>query len=89
MSGYGQARWGQRLITGILLTSRDRPNADYHQRLVELFGDEFDCDADRVRVAVKRQGMFNLIHTMAVVKIDIETWAAALGVGDLLDEVRR
>jgi hypothetical protein len=33
--------------------------------------------------------MFNLIHTMAVVKIDIETWAAALGVGDLLDEVRR
>jgi Nucleotidyl transferase AbiEii toxin, Type IV TA system len=41
------------------------------ERLAELFGGEFDCDVDRMRAAIERQGMFNLIHTMAVVKIDI------------------
>jgi hypothetical protein len=39
-------------------------------RLVGLFGDEFSCDADRIRDAIARQSMFNLIHTTAVVKID-------------------
>ncbi len=39
-------------------------------RLVLLFGGEFDCDVDRIRAAIERQGMFNLIHTTAVVKLD-------------------
>ena len=40
-------------------------------RLVDLFGEEFSCDADRMRDAIARRSMFNLIHTGAVVKVDI------------------
>ena len=40
-------------------------------RIVELFADEFNCDIDRIRDAIARQSMFNLIHTSAVVKIDV------------------
>ena len=39
-------------------------------RLVEIFGAEFSCDAERIREAIARRSMFNLIHTAAVVKID-------------------
>lgn len=41
------------------------------ERLVAMFGDEFICDADRIRDAIDRRSMFNLIHSAAVVKIDI------------------
>jgi hypothetical protein len=41
------------------------------ERLVAMFGAEFSCDADRIRDAIVRQSMFNLIHTVAVVKIDV------------------
>lgn len=40
-------------------------------RLVDLFGADFDCDVDRIHDAIVRQSMFNMIHTVAVVKIDI------------------
>lgn len=40
-------------------------------RLVSMFGAEFSCDADRIRDAIARRSMFNLIHTAAVVKIDL------------------
>ena len=40
------------------------------ERLVDLFGEEFSCDADRIRDAIARKSIFNLIHTAAVVKVD-------------------
>lgn len=40
-------------------------------RLVDMFGAEFSCDADRIGDAIVRRSMFNLIHTAAVVKIDL------------------
>lgn len=39
-------------------------------RFVELFEKEFHCDRDRIRDAVDRHSMFNLIHTKTIVKID-------------------
>lgn len=40
-------------------------------RIVEMFGAEFLCDVDRIREAIDRRSMFNLIHTAAVVKVDV------------------
>jgi hypothetical protein len=40
-------------------------------RIVDLFGGEFLCDADRIAKAIASRSMFNLIHTAAVVKIDM------------------
>jgi len=40
-------------------------------RLVDMFGDEFICNADRIRDAIANRSLFNLIHTAAVVKVDI------------------
>lgn len=40
-------------------------------RIVDMFGAEFNCDADRIRDAIARRSMFNMIHTAAVVKIDV------------------
>lgn len=40
-------------------------------RLVDMFGDEFICDAGHISDAIANRSMFNLIHTAAVVKIDI------------------
>jgi hypothetical protein len=40
-------------------------------RVVEMFDADFMCDADRIRDAIARRSMFNLIHTEAVVKIDV------------------
>lgn len=40
-------------------------------RVVEMFNAEFTFDADRIRDAIARRSMFNLIHTTAVVKIDV------------------
>lgn len=41
------------------------------ERLITMFGADFSCDADRIRDAITRRSMFNLIHTAAVVKIDV------------------
>lgn len=41
------------------------------ERLVAMFAAEFICDADRIRDAIVRRAMFNLIHTAAVVKVDM------------------
>jgi len=41
------------------------------ERLVAMFGVEFSCNADRIRDAIARRTMFNLIHIEAVVKIDV------------------
>ena len=41
------------------------------ERLVAMFGAEFSCHAGRIREAITHRSMFNLIHTAAVVKIDI------------------
>jgi hypothetical protein len=40
-------------------------------RILEVFGVEFNVDADRIRDAIARRSMFNVIHTGAVVKLDI------------------
>lgn len=39
-------------------------------RFVALFGDDFYCDPDAVREAVRTRGMFNLIQLGLVVKVD-------------------
>ncbi len=41
------------------------------ERLVALFGDEFECDLHAIRSAITRRSMFNLIHTTAIVKVDV------------------
>jgi hypothetical protein len=40
------------------------------ERLAALFGEAFECDVAAIRAAIARQGMFNLIHTQAIVKVD-------------------
>jgi Nucleotidyltransferase of unknown function (DUF6036) len=40
-------------------------------RVIGMFDNDFTCDADRIRDAITRRSMFNLIHTGAVVKIDV------------------
>jgi|SRR5579864_925736 len=40
-------------------------------RLLEVFGPEFNVDVDRIRDAIARRSIFNVIHTGAVVKLDI------------------
>jgi len=40
------------------------------ERLVALFGDQFECDLHAIRGAIARRSMFNLIHTDAIVKVD-------------------
>jgi len=45
----------------------DVPHVD---RIVKLFADDFVCEAEAVSEAVRRRGMFNIIHYESVVKID-------------------
>ncbi len=40
-------------------------------RIVALFRDDFYVDRDAVQGAVKSKGMFNLIHTASVIKVDM------------------
>jgi len=40
-------------------------------RVVSLFADEFHLDPDRVRESARHGGMFNLIHTSTIVKVDV------------------
>lgn len=39
-------------------------------RMVQLFSDQFHCDVEVIRDAIRRRSMFNLIHTQLVVKVD-------------------
>lgn len=39
-------------------------------RVVSLFQDEYYIDRDMVEQAIRNQSMFNMIHTMRVVKVD-------------------
>ena len=39
-------------------------------RVAALFLDQFECDEESIRSAISRHGMFNLIHTDAIVKVD-------------------
>jgi len=41
------------------------------ERVIALFAADFVCDAGRVQTAIADRSMFNLIHTEAVVKIDV------------------
>jgi hypothetical protein len=36
----------------------------------QLFGADFYCDAEAVREAIERKGMFNIIHNERIVKVD-------------------
>ena len=38
--------------------------------MATLFADDFYCDRDMIQQAVARQGMFNVIHTATVIKVD-------------------
>lgn len=40
-------------------------------RVVALFGDRFECDLHAIRAAITRRTLFNLIHTDAIVKVDV------------------
>jgi hypothetical protein len=50
-----------------LVVELEQDDAD---RVVALFGDEFDCHVDTIRRAIERRSVFNLIHTDAIVKVD-------------------
>jgi len=39
-------------------------------RIIALFASEFHFDPDRIREAARHGGMFNLIHTATIVKVD-------------------
>jgi len=39
-------------------------------RLVDLFGSEFICDAEVIRAAIERRGMFSVVHREALQKVD-------------------
>ena len=40
------------------------------ERMAQLFSDQFHCDVDVIRDAIRRRSMFNLIHTQMIVKVD-------------------
>jgi hypothetical protein len=65
VSLYGEPRMTRDVDLVVELESSDAT------RIVQMFESEFDCDADRIREAIERRSMFNLIHTAAVVKIDV------------------
>jgi hypothetical protein len=45
-------------------------DADDADRLAALFAPEFLCEVEAVRDAVRRHGMFNIIHHDSIVKVD-------------------
>lgn len=61
--------WGQpRMTRDIDLVVELGPTDSV--RLVQLFAEEFYCDAEVIRAEIEREGMFNLIHNELVVKVD-------------------
>lgn len=65
LSVYAPPRMTRDLDLVVALEPRD---ADRLTGL--LLGDEFECDTDAMRAAISRQGLFNLIHTARIVKVD-------------------
>jgi hypothetical protein len=65
LSLYAEPRMTRDVDLVVDLRPSDTP------RILDLFGAEFNVDADRVREAITRRSMFNVIHTVAVVKLDI------------------
>ena len=51
-----------------LVVELQEPDAD---RIATMFSDQFDCDAAAIRTSIVRQSLFNLIHTEAIVKVDV------------------
>ena len=41
------------------------------ERLVALFGDQFECDLHTIRAAITRRMFLNLIHTEAIVRVAV------------------
>lgn len=65
LSYYAQPR----LTRDIDIVVELRP--DEAERLADLFADDFYIDAEMIRDAVARDGMFNVIHYESVMKIDL------------------
>jgi hypothetical protein len=61
---YAQPRMTRDLDIVVAL---DVADAD---RLAALFADDFLCEAEAVREAARRAGMFNIIHMTRIVKVD-------------------
>ena len=64
MNYYAQPRMTRDLDVVVELTAADAG------RVTALFARDFYCDPDTIRDAIAHQGMFNLIHTERVVKVD-------------------
>ena len=64
MSYYAQPRMTRDIDIVVELTATDI------DRVAALFSPDFYCDADMIREAVARQGMFNVIHSESVIKVD-------------------
>lgn len=64
MNYYAQPRMTRDIDIVVELSATD---AD---RMYALFSADFLCEIDAVRHAIRRRGMFNIIHTEAVVKVD-------------------
>ena len=61
---YGQPRMTRDIDVVVQLNPREV------DRLVAALGEEFMADADRIRSAIARRSMFNVIHSEVVSKID-------------------
>lgn len=61
---YAQPRMTRDIDVVVELSQKDV------SRVVELFEEDFYCDAEEIREAVVRRRMFNLVHLESVVKID-------------------
>lgn len=64
LSHYAQPRMTRDIDLVVALEPEDA------ERLAHLLGDQFECDADAMHMAIVRQGLFNLIHTERIVKVD-------------------
>jgi hypothetical protein len=64
LSHYAQPRMSRDIDLVVALEPNDA------ERLAHLLGDQFECDAGAMRAAIVRQGLFNLIHTERVLKVD-------------------
>lgn len=64
LSHYAQPRMTRDID---LVVALDDTNVE---SFVEALHDEFDCDIDRIRAAIERRGMFNVIHPVRIVKVD-------------------
>ena len=64
MSYYARPRLTRDIDIVIEVSTKDV------ERLASLFRADFYCDSDMIQGAVQHEGMFNLIHTDSVVKVD-------------------